>query len=657
MDNERFDAGADDALPPPPPPEPDATAPSEETADPETEAFDPDSFDAPTQALTPVAATPAAEPAVVAEADEPGEANDNDEPEEKRRMGRGGKVAIALVSLLVLLGAGYAGTAWYVKDKIPNNTFVDGVAIGGLTTEEATAKIDSELASRADDTVTVSAHELSTELTAGELGLSVDAAATVAPMVGFSLNPTDLWDHFSGLGNVDPVAQMDKAAAESALVSVLTSLEVEPVEGAIVLDGGEAVVTDAVEAIRVDVPASIEVIASQWLDADGPIELTTVTKEPDISAADLETAMTTIVEPLLSSAVTVSDGETSAELAAADLTLASELVPENGALTLKVHGDILHELLRERDSGFEAHGENARIVIRNGSPTIIPSTMGMTIDDDQLAAAVASAAVSTDARTAEIELLEADPEFSTEDAEALGVKEQVAIFSTPVTSDNVRTKNLINGSEKITNTLLKPGETFSLINALGPITLDRGFVENGVVENGFMTTALGGGLSQVSATTYNAAYLAGLDIVTHKPHSRYFSRYPEGRESTIWAPDLDMKFKNSTPYGVLVEAWVADGKQWVRLWSTEYYDVEFDQSGRYNIQQPGVQYNSNPRCVPERAGQPGFSVDGWRKRYVDGALDDTYNWSWTYTPWHEVRCGTQAEWEARQNAENSEGDD
>ena len=68
--------------------------------------------------------------------------------------------------------------------------------------------------------------------------------------------------------------------------------------------------------------------------------------------------------------------------------------------------------------------------------------------------------------------------------------------------------------------------------------------------------SLGGGLSQISTTTYNAAYFAGMDIVTHKPHSRWFSRYPEGREATIWSPDLDMKFKNSTPYGVLVQAWV-----------------------------------------------------------------------------------------------------
>jgi Uncharacterized vancomycin resistance protein len=123
-----------------------------------------------------------------------------------------------------------------------------------------------------------------------------------------------------------------------------------------------------------------------------------------------------------------------------------------------------------------------------------------------------------------------------------------------------------------------------------------------------------------------------MELVEHKPHSRWFSRYPEGREATLWAPDLDMKFENSTPYGVLVQAWVSGGRVWVRFWSTPYFEVRTETSNRYNITQPQTVYNDDPDCVAESGGEPGFTVKVTRWRYLDGSLFDTESWTWTYSP-------------------------
>ncbi|MDX5318148.1 MAG: VanW family protein, partial [Actinomycetes bacterium] len=166
------------------------------------------------------------------------------------------------------------------------------------------------------------------------------------------------------------------------------------------------------------------------------------------------------------------------------------------------------------------------------------------------------------------------------------------------------------------------------------------FVESGGVENGFYSKALGGGLSQLSTTTYNAAYFAGMDLVEHKPHSRWFSRYPEGREATMWVPTVDMKFRNSTPHGVLVQAWVEGGRVWVRFWSTPYFEVRTETSDRYNITQPQTVYNSDPECLPESGGQVGFTVRVTRWRYLEGELHDRESWTWTYAPWNRVECGS-----------------
>lgn len=573
----------------------------------------------------------------------------------KNRRGRAAAIwTTAVVAVLVL---GYVGAAWYFQDKVPNNTSVDGINVGGLSAPAAIDRIESEFAEREPVPLSVTMADNSLEMDPEALGLDVDAAASIEPLTGFSLNPVSMWTHLTGAGDIDPIAVIDEDAAHAELENARSSLEVEPVEGAIALADGAADVTEASDGIRVDVPASVEIIREQWLTADGAVELAYTLEEPEVTQAAVDEAMETIVTPLLSGPVTVTVDDISQDLSPAELTAASMFTAEDGALKLTMDGGILTNTLVEHNDGFKSDGKDAQIVIQNGAPAIIPSEVGRGLNPDDLAEGVYEAALSTDDRLAEMEMTEADAEFTTADAEELGVKEVVGEFSTPLTADNVRTQNLINGTSIINNYLLKPGDTFSLIQALGPVTAERGFVSSGVVENGFATTAMGGGLSQLSTTTYNAAYFAGMDLVEHKPHSRWFSRYPEGREATMWEPSVDMKFKNSTPYGALVQAWVAGGSVHVRIWSTEYYDVTYGSSGRYNVTSPTTKYNTSPNCVPESGGQPGFSINGWRERHIDGALDHRDEWSWTYQPWHNVVCGPQPSASSNSESDSDSDDD
>src|SRR5699024_1208669 len=91
------------------------------------------------------------------------------------------------------------------------------------------------------------------------------------------------------------------------------------------------------------------------------------------------------------------------------------------------------------------------------------------------------------------ELETTEPDFTTEDAKELGVKERVSSYSTPVPYDPQRTKNLVTGAKNLNGMLIKPGETFSLIEAFGPIDAAHGYVPSGVVVNGFESEAMGGG--------------------------------------------------------------------------------------------------------------------------------------------------------------------
>lgn len=554
---------------------------------------------------------------------------------EEPRKGRGWLVAGVVVLVLALA---YGAAAWFLGDRVPNGTVVAGVPVGGMTQAAATERLESELGPLTTDAIPVSVGEGLSSIDPAGVSLTLDVDSTLDPVTGFSLDPRVLWGRLFGMGDVVPATTVDEPALDAALQSVAAELEVAPVEGFIAYDGATPEITEPVAGTAVDVEAARTVVTEGWLTAERPIELPTRELEPAVDAAAVEDARTELAEPLVSGPVVVAAGEELAELTPEQLAAAASFTASGDRLELQLDGPTLADTVTEVNPDIVAGGEDAEIVLRDGRPTIIPSTSGRGFDAEALAAAVLEAGTSTE-RTAEVDLVESEPEFTTADAEALGIKELVVEFSTPMPPDPVRTSNLVAGSRKVTGVIIEPGEEFSLLEHIAPITEANGYVSSGVVEDGFATTALGGGLSQLSTNMFNIGFLAGMDDVRHTPHTRWFDRYPAGREATVWESSTDMVWRNSTDHGVMVESWVADGRLHSRLWGTKYWDVETSTSEKYDIVQPTTVYNPAEDCKPETGGQVGFTVSVDRQRYRDGALFDDESWTWTYRPWNHVVCG------------------
>ena len=209
------------------------------------------------------------------------------------------------------------------------------------------------------------------------------------------------------------------------------------------------------------------------------------------------------------------------------------------------------------------------------------------------------------ARSIDVEATVAEPEFTTKDARALKIREEVSTFTTHYPPAAYRDQNIGRAAELITGTVLKPGETFSLNGTVGERTEENGFTTGFVIQNGIFKEDLGGGVSQMATTTFNASFFAGLEDVEHKPHSVYIDRYPEGREATVAWGAVDLRFTNNTPYGVLIDAVVipsagrSEGTVTVTMYSTKYWDITTSTGERYNHTSPGTQTMSGPDCVPE----------------------------------------------------------
>src|SRR6185436_256925 len=98
---------------------------------------------------------------------------------------------------------------------------------------------------------------------------------------------------------------------------------------------------------------------------------------------------------------------------------------------------------------------------------------------------------------------------------------------------------------------------FSLNTYTGPRGTAQGYVAANVISGGEISTAVGGGSSQFATTMFTAVFFAGLEDVYHKPHSFYISRYPAGREATVYYDSIDLKWRNDSDTGIYVDT------QWV----------------------------------------------------------------------------------------------
>lgn len=548
---------------------------------------------------------------------------------------------IIAVVILVLLAAAYAGAAWYLADKAPQGASVAGVDIGGLSAAQATERLEDSLGPAATEPVPVVLGEAETTLDPAAAGLELDVAATVERLTGLTFHPVALFERVFGTTDHRPDIVVDDSALATETQRVAESLEVAPVEGAISFEDAEPVVTEAEHGVTADVDAAVEVVREEWLYGEYPIELPDEDLAPTISAEAVETAMAEIARPLTRSSVALDIEGRPIELTPEHLTQVAALVPQGEELVLELDAEALGELVLELDPEVRTPATNAQIVLQDGEPTIVPGETGWEVDEEALVDSVAAAAVSSTDRTAEVTLREVDPDFTSEDAEELGVVEEISYFATPFHQDSQRTHNLVTGAEKISNTLILPGEEFSLIEALGPITAEAGFVSSGVVVDGLETSGMGGGLSQVSTTVFNAAYFAGMEFLQFQTHSHHYPRYPEGREATIYTPSVDLRWRNTTPYGALVQSWVAGGQFHVRLWGTEHFDVTTHTSDRYNFTNPSTVYNTSASCVPNSNPERGFTVTVTRTVSLDGEQVERNEWTTRYIPWDRVVCGSR----------------
>jgi len=185
---------------------------------------------------------------------------------------------------------------------------------------------------------------------------------------------------------------------------------------------------------------------------------------------------------------------------------------------------------------------------------IIPSETGFLFDREQLKSNLHYAFDRGIHKLSLTTSGDTEPEIITEDLEEMEIKHVISQFTTYFDCCQSRVTNIRRIAEIIDGVIVQPGESFELNEYVGQRTIKKGFVPAGALMFGEHVEDVGGGISQFATTTYNAIYWGALWIETHKPHSQYFSRYPEGIEATVSWKYPTLRFTNDYQTPVIIRA-------------------------------------------------------------------------------------------------------
>jgi vancomycin resistance protein YoaR len=179
--------------------------------------------------------------------------------------------------------------------------------------------------------------------------------------------------------------------------------------------------------------------------------------------------------------------------------------------------------------------------------------------------------LATNSDNVNLPVVTTQPDTSLGQTNSLGIKELVATGTSDFSgSTKNRIHNIDVGADKFNGVIVAQGQEFSFNDNLGPVDGEHGFLPELVIKATGVAPEFGGGLCQVSTTTFRAAMNAGLPITARRNHSfavHYYS--PQGTDATIYPGSADLKFINNLPSSLLIRTRINGNQLYFDFYGTK----------------------------------------------------------------------------------------
>jgi vancomycin resistance protein YoaR len=543
------------------------------------------------------------------------------------------------IPVLALVGSGV------IERIVARGTIVGGVEIAGI---DATGLSEDRAASR----VAIVARRLESEpvrvrigpddeiVDPATIGLRIDVAETVrrARAAGRGDNPLGV---LAGVvlrhlrpDEIPLAATVDEGRFDAVLGAWSRATAVGLRDGSVRIEGLNVVEVAPHGGVGLrEGRARAQLLGAWGAGRAGLIRLSYGPVRPNVGRAAV-TAAAAEVRELLRRPHAIVVGPTAVTLPPTRLAPTITVATRGRRLVVGVDPDRLHAVLAPDLIGVERAPVDATWSVDGTRATVVASIPGAVLDTPPVATAIRAGKLRVVGTLGELR-----PTRDTAWAEALHITELVSTFTTTHNCCEGRVTNIHRAAEVIDNAVVLPGQTFSLNETLGPRTLAKGYVVAPAIgEDLSLVEDVGGGVSQISTTLFNATYFGGYVDVTHEVHAIYISRYPKGREATLNYPSIDNRFRNDTDAGVLIKASYTDTSLTISFYGSKAgRTVTSDGPNTLETIEPSIEYTDDltlPAGTEKvtKPGSPGYVVENIRIIAREGQPDIRQRFIARYQP-------------------------
>lgn len=550
---------------------------------------------------------------------------------------------------------------------------VGGVDLSGLTIDDARALILNRVTYPQNGRVVFLYGDRQWAASPAELGLLLDfnATAQLAYNVGRSggLGQRLLAQSSARGGGIDiqPVFILDQDKAYQLLNSIADEIYLPVQEPAIHIDGTEVLVSQGQNGRQMDVAGALNLTTLQVHTLrDGVIPLTVDEQAPLIADPEKQAEL---ARRMLSRPLTLSLPGADADQGPWEIdptTLAGMLSFEQAqtdgddSYQLSLNSQALYSFLDSIRPGLYREPVNARFIFNDDTrqlDVLEPSVTGRDVDMQASMGKIRERLLDGE-HDAVLEMVYTEPQVTdTMTGADLGITELIHEETNFFYGSAAeRIQNIAAASGSFHGLLVAPGETFSMADALGDISLENGYAEALIILGGQTITGVGGGVCQVSTALFRAVFFSGFPIVERHSHAYRVGYYEKiagnirdtnlaGLDATVFVPIVDFKFTNDSPYWLLMETYVNptySSLVWKFYSTSDGRSVEWQTTGVTNVvEAPEPLYRENDELAQGEVKQVDWEADGadvtvTRQVYRGGQVIDEDVIRTHYQPWQAI---------------------
>jgi vancomycin resistance protein YoaR len=550
---------------------------------------------------------------------------------------------------------------------------VAGVDLSGLSRADAAVRLHQALSFSTTGKILFRDGEKAWMASPAQLGMAFDpsASALTAYRLGRSgglFGALSGQIRAGGAGvSVPPVIIFDERVAYQYLTEQIGSQINQPMKEATLKVEGTNVLTEPGQVGReLKIDATLVYLGAQLQTfSDGEVPLVVQEVEPQVLdvSAQADTVRQILSQPLTLTMPNAAEGNAGPYVytpeVIAPLVIAQRMQDgdaQNVQILLNPRG--LRDLLVPVKTQVDRLPADAKFVFNDQSlqlDVMEESRVGRSLDIDASIIAI-NEAIARGEHTVPLVVNEEQPRVAaTATGQELGITQVVwAETSYFYGSSAARMQNIEAAARQFHGLLVAPGETFSMGEHLGDVSLDNGFAEALIIYGGRTIKGVGGGVCQVSTTLFRAAFNAGFPIVERTPHAYRVSYYEQnpgggvdprlaGLDATVYFPLVDFKFTNDTPYWILMETYMGSGSLTWKFYSTsDGRTVTYDTTGPTNvISAPSPLFEENPELKKNEMKQVDWAANGadvsvTRTVWKNGAVYFQDTITTHYEPWQAI---------------------